>query len=67
MMHRSPHRYEPIVLDVGMDEYGYRFVILSLWPGARLRVTLTGQAQSVDQAKQAALLMVPNIMALIRG
>lgn len=40
---------------------------MNLWPGATLSVTLTEQALDADQAKQAAIGLVENIMKLIRG
>lgn len=67
MIPRSEYRYEPIVMSVSMNEYGYRVVTLNLWPGATLSVTLTEQALDADQAKQAAIGLVENIMKLIRG
>jgi hypothetical protein len=57
--------YKPVVLGVSQNPAGYPIVTLSLWPGGTLSVTLTVQHLDAEQAKEAALSIVPNILALI--
>jgi len=55
------HRYEPVVLGVTMNQYGYRSVTISVSPGRRVSVMLCVEGITPDQAIQAALVTVGNI------
>jgi hypothetical protein len=54
--------YEPVFLDITVNEWLYQVITFSVSPGRRIGITLTERAQTVDQAisKARALLAYIN-------
>ncbi len=59
-------RYEPIVLDVYMSDYGYWVAVISVEPGLHLSVMLCKVGITQQEARDLASLVVPRYPATTR-
>lgn len=54
-LHIPEHEYEPVVVDVSYNPWGYQVVTISPWPGGRVAITLTIAGLTEAEAQVTAL------------
>lgn len=64
-LHKPAREYQPIVVDVSYNQWGYQVVTISPWPGARISITLSISGLTREEAEVRALEQWEGLKALI--